>query len=65
MVAHAEFSSAVPMPPSIVVWVEAFVAHHHVEQPFFKRRRKGADKAAGEGSDFVRLGGDGGDDRTG
>lgn len=56
---------AVPMPPPIVVWVEAFVAYHHVEQPFFKRRRKGADKVAGEGSDFVRLGGDGGDDRTG
>jgi hypothetical protein len=56
---------AVPMPPAVLDWVEAFVTQHHVEQPFFKRRRKGADKAVGEGSDFVRLGEEGADDRTG
>ena len=54
---------AVPMPPEIVAWIEAFVTLHHVEAPFFKRRRKGADKTPGEGSDFVRL--DGTDDRAG
>jgi Protein of unknown function (DUF3305) len=56
---------AVPMPPAVAAWVEAFVARHHVEQPFFKRRRKGTDKAAGEGSDFVRLDEGKADDRTG
>ena len=52
---------AVPMPEAIAAWIEEFVALHHVDQPFFKRRRKGADKGAGEGSDFVSLGGESGD----
>jgi hypothetical protein len=30
---------AVPMPPTVREMLEAFVAEHHVEQPFFKRRR--------------------------
>jgi hypothetical protein len=34
---------AVPMPPSIREQVEAFVAEHHVEQQFFKRKRDRAD----------------------
>jgi hypothetical protein len=29
----------VPMPESIAEAVEAFVAEHHVERPFFKRQR--------------------------
>ena len=49
------------MPEPITAWIEEFVALHHVDQPFFKRRRKGADKGAGEGSDFVRIGGEDGD----
>jgi hypothetical protein len=30
---------AVPMPPAIAETLEAFVAEHHVERPFFKRQR--------------------------
>jgi hypothetical protein len=56
---------AVPMPEPIAAWVAAFVARHHVDQPFFKRRRKGKDKLPGEGSDFVRLGAAPGDERAG
>ena len=36
----------VPMPDSIRDAVEAFVAEHHVEQPFFKRKRDRADPEA-------------------
>lgn len=37
---------AVPMPPSIALWMERFVHRHHVEQPFHKRRRDRADPEA-------------------
>lgn len=37
---------ALPMPPEIVQQVEAFVAEHHVERPFVKRRRDRADPQA-------------------
>jgi Protein of unknown function (DUF3305) len=37
---------AVPMPESVRVLVEAFVAEHHVEQPFVKRKRDRADPEA-------------------
>jgi molybdopterin-guanine dinucleotide biosynthesis protein A len=30
----------VPMPPAIRAWVEAFVSAHHVEEPFYKRKRR-------------------------
>jgi uncharacterized protein DUF3305 len=33
----------VPMPPAVRDMLEAFVAEHHVEQPFFKRKRERAD----------------------
>jgi hypothetical protein len=56
---------AVPMPGPIVAWAAEFVARHHVDQPFFKRRRKGGDKPAGEGSDFVPLVAVPGDERAG
>ena len=36
----------VPMPPQIRDVVEAFIAEHHVEQPFFKRKRDRADPEA-------------------
>ena len=49
------------MPDAIVAWIEEFVAQHHVDQPFFKRRRKGADKGASDTSDFERVGGGGGE----
>jgi hypothetical protein len=36
----------VPMPDLILREIESFVAEHHVEQPFFKRRRDRADPEA-------------------
>lgn len=50
---------AVPMPEPLVGWIEAFVDEHHVDQPFFKRRRKGADKGASDTAEFVRVDRDG------
>lgn len=55
---------ALPMPTALAAWIEAFVDRHDVEQPFFKRRRKGLDKLAGESSDFVQLGTGRVDDRS-
>jgi Protein of unknown function (DUF3305) len=37
---------AVPMPEAVRAVVEAFVAEHHVEQPFVKRKRDRADPEA-------------------
>jgi hypothetical protein len=37
---------AVPMPPAVRDMLEAFIAEHHVEQPFFKRERDRADPQA-------------------
>jgi hypothetical protein len=37
---------AVPMPEPMRAIVEAFVAEHHVERPFFKRKRDRADPEA-------------------
>jgi hypothetical protein len=37
----------VPMPPEIAEVVEQFIAQHHVERPFFKRRR---DQVAPDGA---------------
>jgi hypothetical protein len=56
---------AVPMPEPVAAWIEEFVERHHVDEPFFKRKRQGADKVVGEGSDFVRLGGEGTGDHVG
>jgi hypothetical protein len=36
----------VPMPPPVREVVEAFVAEHHVERPFYKRKRDRADPEA-------------------
>ena len=48
-----EIVEGVPMPEPVIAWLEAFVARHHVERPFVKRKRnKGATVvAAGAGSD--------------
>lgn len=35
---------SVPMPDAIREALEAFVAEHHVEQPFYKRKRSAADE---------------------
>jgi hypothetical protein len=47
----------VPMPASLIATIEAFIAEHHVERPFFKRQRdaqgggpKGKRRAGGEGA---------------
>jgi hypothetical protein len=37
---------AIPMPPAVHAIVEAFVAEHHVERPFVKRKRDRADPQA-------------------
>jgi hypothetical protein len=37
---------AVPLPPAVAAWMRDFVARHHVEQPFHKRRRDRADPEA-------------------
>lgn len=37
---------AVPMPDPVRAGIEAFVAAHHVERPFFKRKRDRADPQA-------------------
>jgi hypothetical protein len=37
---------AVPMPAAVREIVEAFVAEHHVERPFVKRKRERADPQA-------------------
>lgn len=33
----------VPMPPDVVAVVAGFISEHHVERPFFKRRRQPSD----------------------
>lgn len=35
-----ELVEAVPMPPDVVAFVQAFIDHHHVDVPFRKRKRK-------------------------
>jgi Protein of unknown function (DUF3305) len=30
----------VPMPPEVMAWVQEFVLHHHVDEPFKKRKNK-------------------------
>jgi hypothetical protein len=39
----------VPMPPAIAAVIEAFIAEHHIERPFFKRERDRSHPAAGGG----------------
>ena len=35
-----EIVEAVPMPPDVVAFVESYVDEHHVDEPFYKRKRK-------------------------
>jgi hypothetical protein len=56
----------VPMPADIVAWVQAFVDKHHVDEPFYKRKRKRYDPdAAGFGQRPGRGGGNGRDNGVG
>jgi uncharacterized protein DUF3305 len=41
--AASDLVEMVPMPPAICAQIEAFVAEHHVERPFYKRERDRAD----------------------
>jgi hypothetical protein len=56
---HQEFGDdiveAVAMPEAIVAWVQDFVDRHHVDEPFYKRKRKGRDKGVADTSDFERI----------
>jgi hypothetical protein len=42
----ADVVEPVPMPQSVRAAIEAFVAEHHVERPFYKRKRDRADPEA-------------------
>ena len=44
--AGGDLVEAVAMPPSIVEMIAAFIAEHHVEQAFFKRKRDRSDPEA-------------------
>lgn len=46
--AGSDLVETVPMPASLAAAIEAFVGEHHVERPFFKRRRDGAGEAQEE-----------------
>ena len=47
MLAPQQKIEATPMPAVIVERIEDFVARHHVERPFVKRRRDDAKPRAG------------------
>ena len=53
-----EIVEGVAMPDEVRAWLEAFVAEHHVEQPFKKRQRKPYDPRKGG---FARRQGGAGD----
>lgn len=40
---------AVPMPPELIVRVQAFIESHHVDEPFVKRKQKRKDKVLDNG----------------
>lgn len=46
-----EIVEAVTMPPAVVAFVQAFVDQHHVDEPFYKRKRK---RHQDEPESFVR-----------
>src|SRR5687768_1486292 len=43
-----EIVEGVPMPGPVIAWLEDFVARHHVERPFVKRKRKRGATVAGD-----------------
>ena len=46
---------AVAMPPDVIAFVQAFVEQHHVDEPFYKRKRK-RDEKDPDGGAFRRAG---------
>lgn len=56
-----EIVEPVPMPPALIAWLSDFVARHHRDEPFVKRKRRPADAEAGapeEGRGDPRVTGD-------
>ena len=55
-----EIVDAVPMPKDMIAWVDQFVAQHHVDKPFKKRKRvphdpdRGGPRKAGRGGKAQR-----------
>jgi hypothetical protein len=49
--AGSNLVEAVPMPPEIMDIVARFIAEHHVERPFVKRRRRPAEPTPGRPAD--------------
>jgi hypothetical protein len=47
----------VPMPPEVLAWVQEFVAHHHVDVPFQKRKNKRHQDDYGGTANSPRRGG--------
>jgi hypothetical protein len=56
-----EIVEGVPMPAPVIAWLEEFVARHHVERPFVKRKRRRGAAGAVDAAERAgpRLGGDG------
>lgn len=50
-----EIVEAVPMPIQLVAWLSAFVARHHREEVFVKRRRQDADGTADARREQARI----------
>ena len=56
-----EIVEAVPMPPGLIAWVRDFVQTRHVEEPFYKRKRREVDidqMETGRGDPRVRQAAD-------
>lgn len=61
---HEDQVDAVPMPEPVIAWLKAFIDRHHIDRPFYKRRRKGHDQGMDAPSEFVPVGQEWGDDDT-
>jgi hypothetical protein len=44
--AGSDMVDTVPMPQALAQVIEAFIVEHHVERPFYKRQRNGAESEA-------------------
>jgi len=43
-----ELVESIPMPAEVAAWLAEFVAAHHIDEPFFKRKRKRYNPCAAE-----------------
>jgi hypothetical protein len=54
--AGSDLVEPVPMPAAIAETINHFISKHHVERPFFKRRRdRGASEVSRRGGDGART----------